>query len=47
MINFFCKILQHPQINPRSAPDYNLFGEVVEKPFKAPKYIFKSPRLIG
>ena len=22
MFNYFCKILQHPKINPRSAPDY-------------------------
>ena len=22
MFNFFCKILQHPKINPGSAPDY-------------------------
>ena len=23
MLNFFCKILQHPKINPGSAPEYS------------------------
>ena len=29
MFNFFCKILQHPKINPGSAPDKYTYEDIV------------------
>ena len=34
-------------LNLKSNVNGNLFAEVVEKPFKAPKFIFNSQNLIG
>ena len=31
MFNFFCKILQHPKINPGSAPGYTSYTQTLTK----------------